>query len=128
MKQDREGLSRIPELPERTRDLDLNWRGKVEFSPAAFFGAAMVECIPIKAAILPRIAQAERPTLVPVRPQAAMLTLMTSNLYQFAGEEDHGMRFFATFLKDMPCFQLDLSPDAVRNGALLREFVERLPQ
>jgi hypothetical protein len=128
LKQDRAGLSRIPELPERTKDLALNWRGKVEFTPAAFFGAAMIDCIPIKAAIVPHIAHAARPKLIPVRPQAAMLSLMTSNLHQFAGEEDNGMRFFAEFLKDLPCFQLDLSPDAGRNGALLREFVERLPR
>ena len=128
MKQDREGLSRIPGLPERTNDLSLNWRGKVEFDPAAFFDGAIIEAMPLKAAILPRIAHAEKPTLVPARPQSVMLSLMTSNLHQFAGEEDDGMRFFAKFLKDLPCFQLDLSPDAVRNGNLLREFVERLPR
>lgn len=127
IKQDRQGLSRISGLAERTADLTLNWRGKVEFHPASYFAGAIADAMSVKAAIIPRIAQAERPALHPVRPQAVMLSLMTSNLHQFAGEEDDGMQFFAGFLKDMPCFQLDLSPNAARNGELLREFIEQLP-
>lgn len=127
MKQDRQGLARISGLAERTTDLPLNWRGKVEFHPASYFPGATADEMSVKAAIVPRIADAKRPVLHPMRPQSVMLSLMTSNLHQFAGEPEDGMQFFGRFLKDMPCFQLDLSPDAVRNGDLLREFIEQLP-
>lgn len=127
MKQDRRGLARISGLAERTADLPLNWRGKVEFHPASYFPGATADDMSVKAAIVPRIAQAERPALRPMRPQSVMLSLMTSNLHQFAGEAEDGMQFFGRFLKDMPCFQLDLSPDAARNGDLLREFIGQLP-
>jgi hypothetical protein len=127
VKQDREGLARVPGLASRTMRNDVNWRGKVEFDPTGIFAGALVDRLPIKAVVLPSIAHVAKPALIPTRPQAAMLALMTSNLHQFAGEPDGGMHFFAAFLKDLPCFRLDLSPDAVRNGNLLRDFVERLP-
>ncbi|TGP21952.1 MULTISPECIES: hypothetical protein [unclassified Mesorhizobium] len=127
VKQDRAGLSRIQGLAGHAANLDVNWRGKAEFDPSAYFNGAFAAEMSIEAVILPRIAHAEKPSLVDVRPQAAMLALMTSNLHQFAGEEDDGMRFFSRFLAGMPCFQLDLSADARRNGDLLCHFVERLP-
>lgn len=127
IKQDRVGLSRIPHLAARTSGQAENWRGKVEFDPGSVFEHAFVDVLPIRAAVIPRIAHAAKPALIPIRAQAVMLSLMTSNLHQFAGEPDGGMPFFARFLKDLPCYQLDLSPDAARNGDLLRAFIERLP-
>lgn len=127
VKQDRDGLSRIPRVAAVTAGHAENWRGKVEFDPGTVFEHAFVDVLPIRAAVVPRIAHAEKPALVPTRAQAVMLSLMTSNLHQFAGEPDDGMAFFARFLKDLPCYRLDLSPDAARNGDLLRAFIEGLP-
>lgn len=127
VKQDRDGLSRIPRFAAGTAGHAVNWRGKVEFDPGAVFEHAFVDALPIRAAVVPRIAHAQKPVLVPTRAQAVMLSLMTSNLHQFAGEPDDGMTFFARFLKDLPCYRLDLSPDAARNGDLLRAFIEGLP-
>lgn len=127
VKQDRDGLSRIPWLAARLTGHAENWRGKVEFDPGAVFEGAFLDVLPIGAAVVPRVAHAARPALVPIRAQTVMLSLMTSNLHQFAGEPDRGMTFFARFLKDLPCYRLDLSPDAARNGELLRAFIERLP-
>lgn len=128
MKQDRDGLSRIPQLAAEMAGHAENWRGKVEFDAGAVFEDAFVDVLPIRAAVIPRIAHLAKPALVPTRAQAVMLSLMTSNLHQFAGERDDGMPFFARFLKDMPCYRLDLSPDAARNGDLLRAFIEQLPR
>lgn len=126
VKQDQGGLSRLSGLAGRMAGERENWRGKVEFDPSLYFDDAFLEHMPIRAVILPRIAHLEKPLLSAARPQQAMLSLMTSNLHQFAGEEENGMQFFAEFLKVLPCFQLDLSTDAVRNGDFLRDFVERL--
>jgi hypothetical protein len=127
VKQDRLGLSRLPGLAHHTSILAENWRGKVEFDPSSYFSGAIVQRMPIRAAIVPTIAHADKPSLVPARPQEAMLALMTSNLHQFAGEPDDGMHFFSQLLKGLPCFRLNLSTEAERNGAILREFIERLP-
>lgn len=124
VKQDKAGLARNPALADRTSHLAGNWRGKVEFDPDEFFKGATVETMSLRAAVLPRIAHASRPSIVPARPQAVMLALMNSNLHQFAGEDDDGMPFFARLLARLPCFQMELSADAVKNGALLRDFIE----
>jgi hypothetical protein len=127
IKQDRTGLARVQDLQARTEHMPGNWCGKVEFDPDLFFPGATVPSIALRAAVLPRIAHADRPVIVPARRQAAMLSLMTSNLHQFAGEADDGMAFFSRFLGRLPCFQMELSDDAAANGALLREFIEALP-
>lgn len=127
VKQDRAGLARILDLHARTVHMPGNWCGKVEFDPDLFFPGATVDSIALRAAILPRIAQVDRPVIVPARRQEVMLALMSSNLHQFAGEVDDGMSFFARLLDRLPCFRIDLSKDAVANGALLRDFIETLP-
>jgi hypothetical protein len=127
LKQDRAGLARTPELDARTAHIGDNWRGKVEFDPDQFFRGATVETMALRAAILPRIAQASRPAIVAARPQALMLALMSSNLHQFAGETDDGMSFFARLLARLPCYQMELSADAAANGLVLRDFIEGLP-
>jgi hypothetical protein len=127
IKQDRKGLARILDLHARTVDMPGNWCGKVEFDPDLFFPGATVDSIALRAAILPRIAQVDRPVIVPARRQEVMLALMSSNLHQFAGEADDGMSFFARLLGGLPCFRMDLSNDAAANGLLLRDFIEGLP-
>jgi hypothetical protein len=51
--------------------------------------------------------------------------MMPSNLYQFPGEDDDGLAFFARVLTRVPCFRIDLAVDPVNNSnaidALLRQ-------
>lgn len=127
VKQDKAGLARNKALVVKTVHLSGNWRGKVEFDPDQFFPGATIDGIALRAAVLPRIAHVCQPSIAPIRPQAIMLALMSSNLHQFAGEADGGMAFFARLLAQLPCFQMELSEDAERNGKLLRDFIDDLP-
>lgn len=123
VKQDRAGLARNPSLASSTTGLPSDWRGKVAFDPSEFFADAFVDRLELGAIILPRIAHVETPSLRPARPQEAMLALVTSNLHQFPAEMKNGMSFFASLLRKVPCFHLDLSHDAGRNGDLIKAFI-----
>ncbi len=123
VKQDRSGLARIPHLKQQTAHMDVNWRGKVMFDPDEFYAEPFVGELPLGAVVLPSIAHLAEPVLQRVKPREVMLALMTSNLHQFPAEHDRGMSFYAELLRRLPSFRLDLSPDAEKNGRLLKAFI-----
>ena len=127
LKQDKEGLRRIPGLLARIADLDGNWQGKIEFDAGELFPGAIVEQLAIDAILLPQLAHATIPTILPARPGEAMLALMSSNLHQYLGEKEAGMALFADLLRRLPCYRMALSDDPGRNGEVLRGFLETLP-
>jgi hypothetical protein len=123
VKQDRSGLARIPHLQQQTAHMDVNWRGKVMFDPDEFYAEPFVGELALGAVVLPRIAHLAEPVLQRIKPREVMLALMTSNLHQFPAEHDRGMSFYAELLRRLPSFRLDLSPDAEKNGRLLKTFI-----
>jgi hypothetical protein len=126
VKQDRAGLARLPGLIEHTAGLRENWKGKVEFDPAAIFPGCFADCIEIHAIVLPHVALAPQPRFVEIGAGDAMRSLMRSNLFQFPGEPEDGMEYYAELLRSLPVHRLDLSADATANGAALAEFLGRL--
>lgn len=128
VKQDRDGLGRIPALATRFSGRAANWQAKIEFNPEEIFPAAFAETLSLAAVMLPRIAHAVRPSIAPIAPSTAMLSLMSTNLHQHIGERESGMAFFAGVLRRLPCFRIDLADDAAANGAALRNFLEALPR
>jgi hypothetical protein len=126
VKQDRLGLSRVPQLADVADSLALNWKGKAELDPEEHFPGAFAERLAIRAIVLPRIAHADRPSLSAATPGEAMRALMRSNLHQFPGEADDGMRFFGGMLRQLPVHRLDLSENFPRNGELVRTLLRSL--
>jgi hypothetical protein len=127
LKQDHEGIARIPGLSKMSAHLVTNWQGKIEFNPDEIFPGAMVEELPLGAVLLPTIVHVAVPAMHAVTPAAAMLALLSSNLHQYLGEKEAGMALFARLLRRLPCYRLHLSDDATRNGKLLRRFLQHLP-
>ena len=128
VKQDREGLGRIPGLSGRLVRRRPNWQGKIEFDPEEIFPGAAVDDLALMAVILPRIARGSRPSIVPIPPSMAMLSLMSTNLLQHLGEPERGVAFFAGILRRLPCYRIDLADDAMANGAMLRHLIETVPE
>jgi len=128
VKQDRDGLARIPALSAIFAGRAPNWQKKIEFNPEEVFPDVFAENLNLAAVMLPRIAHAAKPSIAPVAPSMAMLSLMSTNLHQHIGELETGMAFFAEILRRLPCFRIDLAEDAMANGAALREFSEALPR
>jgi hypothetical protein len=126
-KQDRAGLTRSPSLSDRTSHLATNWHGKVEFDPDEYFPNSFVDELAIGAAVVPNIAHAEEPTVMPVTTAEIMRALISSNVRQYPGERETGMAFFAGFLRNLPCYRINLSKDAAKNGAALVRLIAQLP-
>jgi hypothetical protein len=124
LKQDRAGLSRVPALNGRTDNLPLNWQGKVEFDPEAFFPGCLAERLAIDAVLLPCITRRETARIVPISRGEIMRAMMRSNLYQFPGEDDDGLAFFARILAQLPCFRVDLAVDPAENANVIDKLLQ----
>ncbi len=126
VKQDRAGLARIAGLAELLAGAPDNWKGKVEFDPTAIFPGCFADALRIGAIVLPKVAHAPAPRFVPAGGGEAMRALMSTNLYQFPGEPEDGLDYYAALLRAVPVYRLELSGQAPDNGAALAEFVGRL--
>ena len=51
---------------------------------------------------------------------------MRTNLYQYPGEADDGLTYYAALMRSLPTLHLDLSDQATDNGAALVEFIATL--
>jgi hypothetical protein len=120
VKQDDDGIARIPGLRKRVGDVVKNWRGKAEFQPELIFTGAFVDELSISAAVLPLITHREHPRIKPVSPADALLALISSNAQYDPSRPDGGLRFFADILRKIPCYRMDLSNRALDNGLALK--------
>lgn len=126
VKQDRFGISRVPQLAPHADRFELNWKGKVELDPESHFPGAFANHLSVGAVAIPRIAHAATPSFEPAPKGEALRALMRSNLHQFPGEEDHGMAFYGDLLRRLPVFSINLSRDFPANGELVRRLIRSL--
>lgn len=126
MKQDRAGLARIAGLAAQLADRPLNWMNKVEFDPTAIFPGCFTDAMQIGAIVIPRIGQAASPRFAPATPGEAMRMLMRTNLYQYPGEPDDGLAYYAALMRSLPVFHLELCDRALDNGIALADLIADL--
>ncbi len=126
IKQDRTGLSHLPEMAASTAALPENWKGKVELDPRSLYPSAFVSELEIRAAVVPRITPIDTPRLNSCGHGETMRALMKSNLHQFPGETDDGMQFFGSLLRRLRVFSMELSRDFRRNAELVKGLIETL--
>lgn len=126
VKQDLPGLERVPGLRDALKELTPNWRGKYEFDPRMVFPGALLDELALHAVILPKIAQRAEPSIERVNSKAALLALLSSNLQYNLTDRDGGMGKLASFLRQLPCYQMSLSTSAHQNGLALRSFLADL--
>jgi hypothetical protein len=123
IKQDRQGLARVPAIERQCAHLPDNWKGKVEISPTELPLGSFAAKMEIGAVLLPIVASVECPEIERCGGGEALRALMRSNLHQFPGEKEDGMSFFADILRRLPIYRLRLSTDYRRNGDLLQKFI-----
>lgn len=126
IKQDRFGISRVPQLAVEADRFPLNWKGKVELDPESHFPGCFAERLGIAAVVIPHIAHAATPNLAEAGRGEALRALMRSNLHQYPGETDDGIAFYAAILRRLPVFTLSLSADFPANGELVRRLIRSL--
>lgn len=126
IKQDQPGIARVPEIARRCAHLRPNWKGKLEISQDELPDGAFVPAIDIRAVVLPVISTNDRPQIRPCGHGEVLRALMRSNLYQFPGEEEDGMAFFANVVRRLPAYRLLLSGRHQDNGDIMQEFIASL--
>jgi hypothetical protein len=126
IKQDRAGLARIAQLPAHTAFLPENWKNKIELDPTEMFPNCFADMLEICAIVLPRIVHAPRSVLTEASAGEAMRALMRSNLFQFPGETEDGIEYYAALLRNLPIYRLELSDSAADSGAALADFIDAL--
>ncbi|HBI22022.1 MAG TPA: hypothetical protein DDY37_05485 [Legionella sp.] len=126
VKQDEDGVERIPGLRNRLGDKVKNWRGKYEFRPETMFKEAFVKEMHIYGALVLTISHQLKPKISQVSPAEVLLALINSNAQYDPARPDGGLRFFADFLRKLPCYRINLSESAIENGMALKALLADL--
>ena len=127
LKQDRQGLARIPGLSARTAREQVNWQNKLELDPELLFPGCMVETMQLSAIVMPVIARVERTQFVPADTQAAFQQFAPSMWAQMPGARASGFMFAAWLTRQLPVFRMLLSEDSSEIADSVRRFIEELP-
>ena len=127
LKQDREGLARIPGLAARTAHEQVNWQNKLELDPELLFPGCMVEEMSPRAIVMPVIARAGRTQFVPADTRTAFQQLAPSMWAQMPGARASGFMFAAWLTRQLPVFRMLLSENSSEIADSIRRFIEELP-
>lgn len=126
-RQDPSGLTRIAGLHQRISALRPSHKGKFEFDLRQTFPGAFVDELTVEALVLPTLSDAAAPAIRPISATDAMVELLRSNPFRDLGQPHSRMARFGTLARSRPCYRLELSHDAARNGRALRSLIETLP-
>jgi len=125
LKQDRQGLERLGLDAVIAMSRDVNWQEKYEFQSEELSGQGLARELNVRAIVIPRIAHAPTSTVRPIPKNRAMLALAPTGLFQMPGERDSGVRFFSDIVRQVPCFELALSSDAMDVSRAIESFIDR---
>jgi hypothetical protein len=127
LKQDREGLARIPGLAARAAHEKVNWQNKLELDPELLFPGCMVEEMRVSAIVMPTIARARHTQFVPAETQTAFQKFAPSMWAQMPGARASGFMFSAWLTRQLPVFTMLLSENSSEIADSARRFIEELP-
>jgi len=127
LKQDREGLARIPGLAARVAHEKVNWQNKLELNPEQLFPGCMVEEMRVSAIVMPQIARARHTRFVPADTQTAFQSFAPSMWAQMPGARASGFMFSAWLTRQLPVFTMLLSENSSEIADSARRFIEELP-
>ena len=125
VKQDREGLRRVGIEAMDLTGAKPNWHGKIEFDAARLAPHAFTDRMEIRALLLPRIAWTNRTSIEPVASHDAALALAPSAVLQLPGDASEGFRFFASLVRRLPAYRVNLSQDPAEIANAIGSFLAR---
>ena len=127
LKQDREGLARIPGLGVRAAHERVNWQNKLELDPELLFPGCMVEEMRLSAIVMPVIARARQTQFVPADTQTAFQQFAPSMWAQMPGARASGFMFAAWLTRQLPVFRMLLSENSSEIAGSVSSFIEEVP-
>lgn len=125
-RQDPAGLDRIAGLRQRIDANRLNHLGKFEFDLRDTFPGAFVDELTVDAIVLPTLSDVVAPTMRPISATEAVVELLRSNPFRYVGAPGSRMARFGALARRRPCYRLELSSNAARNGRALRALLDTL--
>jgi hypothetical protein len=78
---------------------------------------------PLRAIVMPQIAETTRPRLTPASSAAAMRALAPTSMFQLPGAAGDALNRMAWLARTLPSYTLECGPDLAANTAVLEEFV-----
>jgi hypothetical protein len=86
-------------------------QGKAVAALSDVFPDRFAARLPLRAIVVPRVAErtGERP--LPVSPMVALRALSAGTLVQLAGDDDRVLRQLGELVRSLPCYTLDVGPD-----------------
>lgn len=93
---------------------------------AGVFADQISPRLPIKAVLLPRISAVSQSNLSAISPAAALLALGPSTVFQLIGEKRQTLKHLGQLVRQLPCYQLELSPDITQTPALITDLLAKL--
>lgn len=86
--------------------------------------ARVVQSLPVRVVLLPRITGKTESRLVAASPAAALRALAPSTIFQLAGAGEEEFRVLSAFVRQIPCFTLELGTDLSQIPAAVRGALE----
>jgi hypothetical protein len=126
-KQSPAGLARFPRLERETRNLPLNWRGKIEFDPDVARRHCIAPRIQLKSILIPTISHLGRTEIEPAAPTVVFSLMANSLMLALPGARLAGFSFLTRLTRMLPGYWLRLSSDPDEVGARVRDFLDRVP-
>lgn len=82
---------------------------------------------PLVAVMVPTITYAEKTTIGPISPAAALAALAPSTLLQMASADRGGLAAMARLVRQIPCFGLRLGTQSEEIATVVRDFLQNQP-
>lgn len=84
---------------------------------------SLVDCLTIKAILIPQVLGLPQTRLVPAKRMAALQALAPSTIFQLAGAGQPALDILTQLVKALPCYYLQLGTDIDQIPLLIREFI-----
>lgn len=120
-----ESLARLPALRRHVINPDSLEDGKYLLSLGTVFAHQIVEMAPLRAILVPHLADGAETRFTPARPLAALTALAPSTLIQAPARADSLARM-RDLVAAVPCFDVALSGDLTEVPAAIRRFLSNL--
>lgn len=120
-------LGRLPQFQDQLRGWDDNYKankGLVFLHPD--YAERLVATFPIKALVLPRVTGQVEASIRRVAAGDAFRVFGPSTVIWLPGAEADNYRFTGELVRRLPCYQLDLALEPMRNTDAIRKLVEAL--
>ena len=126
-KQSPAGLARFPKLEPKTRNLPLNWRGKIEFDPDVARHQCMAPRLQLKSILIPQVSHLSRTEIEPAPPTAVFSLIAQSLMPALPGARLAGFSFLTRLTRILPGYWLRLSSDPEEVGTRVRDLLDQVP-